>query len=76
MQLRDELAQSTSDSPVALAERCKQLCREIMHEEQRAAQETAELAEEASAQTYPNNTNAICHIGIWMPAYHAYLDTN
>jgi len=49
MQLRDELAQSTSDSPVALAERCKQLCREIMHEEQRAAQETAELAEEASA---------------------------
>jgi hypothetical protein len=49
MQLRDELAQSTSDSPAALAERCKQLCREIMHEEQRAAQETAELAEEASA---------------------------
>lgn len=45
-QLRDELVQSSSDSPSALAARCDQLVREIREEEELAARETAELAEQ------------------------------
>jgi hypothetical protein len=45
-QLRDELVTSTSHSPSALAERCKQLHLDIMEEEQRGAREIAELADQ------------------------------
>ena len=49
-QLRDELVQSTSDSPSALAARCQQLSREIREEEELAARETAELAEQVGTR--------------------------
>jgi hypothetical protein len=45
-QLRDELLLTTSDSPSALQARCKQLQREVLEEEERAARETAELADQ------------------------------
>jgi len=47
-QLRDELVHSNLDSPSALAERCKQLHRDIMAEEERAARETADLADQVA----------------------------
>ena len=44
-QLRDELLDTTADSVPALEERCKLLRRDILDEEERAARETAELAD-------------------------------
>ena len=59
-QLRDELVTSTSDSPSALAERCKQLHLDIMEEEQRGAREIAELADQVCARARLQRPAARC----------------
>jgi hypothetical protein len=59
-QLRDELVTSTSHSPSALAERCKQLHLDITEEEQRGAREIAELADKVPTSPFARARCCCC----------------